>query len=82
MGDYITSEKLDILGSPLPIEQDSMSWDLENFTFLFEIGLSPDFEIKLRRRKSIIHYNIIADDKFIQTQVENIQNQSNGRPFF
>lgn len=75
LGDYITSEKLDILGSPLPIEQDSMSWDLENFTFLFEIGLSPDFEIKLRRRKSITHYNIIADDKFIQNQLENIQKQ-------
>jgi len=49
---YLTEEKLDILGQPLPKEQD-LNWDDENFSFEFELGLAPQFEVKskLRRKK-------------------------------
>lgn len=72
---YLTEEKLDVLGNPLPKAQDNLNWDAEEFSFEFELGLSPEFDIKLKGKKAIIHYNIIADDKMINDQVENIQKQ-------
>ncbi|TJY32498.1 trigger factor [Pontimicrobium aquaticum] len=72
---YLTEEKLDVLGNPLPKAQDDLNWDAENFTFEFELGLTPEFEVNLKSKKAITHYNIIADDKMIDDQVVNIQKQ-------
>jgi len=72
---YLTDEKLDVLGNPIPILKDDIDWDSGSQSFSFEIGLSPDFQIKLKGWKSITHYNIIADDKFIENQIKNIQKQ-------
>ena len=75
LGKYLTEEKLDVLGSPLPTPQDDIDWDAEMISFNFEIGLSPEFDIKLKGRKAIPHYIIQADDKLIQDQITNIQKQ-------
>lgn len=75
LGKYLTEEKLDVLGSPLPTPQDDIDWDAETISFNFEIGLSPEFDIKLKGRKAIPHYIIQADDKLIQDQITNIQKQ-------
>jgi len=72
---YLTEEKLDVLGNPLPKAQDDLNWDADDFTFEFELGLTPEFEVMLKGKKAITHYNIIADDKMIDDQVENIQKQ-------
>jgi len=75
LSNYLKDEKLDVLGSPIPVEQDDIDWNNENFTFSFEIGLSPKFVIKLKGRKAITHYNITADEKLISNQITNIQRQ-------
>ena len=72
---YLTEEKLDVLGNPLPKAQEDLNWDDENFTFEFELGLAPEFDVKLKSKKAITHYSIVADDKMIDEQVENIQKQ-------
>ncbi|MCQ0110653.1 trigger factor [Zhouia amylolytica] len=72
---YLTEEKLDVLGNPLPKAQDDLNWDAENFSFEFELGLAPSFDIDLKSKKAITHYNIIADDEMIDEQVERIQKQ-------
>ncbi|WP_372945598.1 trigger factor, partial [Muriicola sp.] len=41
---YLNEEKLDVLGNPLPKQQDSFDWDREEFSFEFELGLAPEFE--------------------------------------
>ncbi len=71
---YLTEEKLDILGQPLPKEQD-LNWDNENFSFEFELGLAPQFEVNLEEKKDINQYNIVADEKMIDEQIERIQKQ-------
>lgn len=71
---YLTEEKLDILGQPLPKEQD-LNWDDENFSFEFELGLAPQFEVNLEEKKDINQYNIVADEKMIDEQIERIQKQ-------
>ncbi|WP_027137741.1 trigger factor [Gaetbulibacter saemankumensis] len=72
---YLTEEKLDVLGQPLPKQQDDINWDADTFSFEFELGLAPEFEVSLENFEGITKYNITADDKMIDEQVENIQKQ-------
>ena len=72
---YINDEKLDVLGNPLPKPQDDLNWDADNFVFEFELGMAPQFDVKLKSRKAITKYNIIANDKMINNQVDNIRKQ-------
>ena len=72
---YLTEEKLDVLGNPLPKPQDDLDWDADNFSFEFELGLAPEFDVTLKGKKAITHYNIVADEKMVDNQVENIQKQ-------
>ena len=75
LGKYLTEEKLDVLGNPLPKPQDDLDWDADAFSFEFELGLAPDFNVDLKSKKAITHYNIVADDKMIDNQVKHIQKQ-------
>ena len=75
IGKYLVEEKLDVLGNPLPKPQDDLDWDADAFSFEFELGLAPEFNVKLKGKKAITHYNIIADDKMVDNQVEHIQKQ-------
>ncbi|MEM7380316.1 MAG: trigger factor [Bacteroidota bacterium] len=72
---YLTEEKLDVLGNPLPKQQDNFNWEAEEFAFEFELGLAPDFEVPLKSKKAITHYKIVADNKMIDEQVERIRKQ-------
>ena len=44
---FLTEEKLDVLGNPLPKQQDNFDWDNEVLDFEFELGLAPDFDVQL-----------------------------------
>jgi trigger factor len=72
---YLTEEKLDVLGNPLPKNDTEIDWDTPNFSFDFELGLSPKFEVDVVGKKAITHYNIVADDKMINDQVTSIRKQ-------
>ncbi len=72
---YLTEEKLDVLGNPLPKEQENFNWDADNYSFEFELGLAPKFEVKLNGKKAITHYKIIANDEMIDNQIKTIQKQ-------
>ncbi len=72
---YLTEEKLDVLGQPLPKPQDNINWDSDSFSFEFELGLAPEFNVDLNGKDAITHYTIVADDKMIDEQIERIQKQ-------
>lgn len=72
---YLTEEKLDVLGNPLPKQQDNFDWDTDDFSFEFELGLAPNFEVPLKTKKSITSYKIVADKKMVDEQVIRIQKQ-------
>ena len=74
--DYIQKEKLNILGNPLPIEQAELDFDTPGtYTFAFELGLSPEFEVKVSKRNKVDSVKITADKKVIDTYVEDIRNR-------
>ena len=75
LNDFLTKEKLAILGNPIPKANKELDWSLDEMFFEFEIGLSPEFEVSLKNKKAIESFEIEADSKMINSQIENIQNQ-------
>ena len=72
---YLSSERLDILGNPVPKMDEKIDWNDDNFTFEFEIGLAPEFSVDLAAAKNVTRYAIIADDKMLNDQVDRIAKQ-------
>ena len=69
---YITEKKLAVLGSPMPIEDLDVDWNKENFKFIYEVGLAPDFEIKITQKDKLDYYTIKVDKKLIDTYCDDI----------
>lgn len=77
---YIRDEKINMLGEPLPHEG-AEAQDIErddDFTFQFDIAIAPEFSIKLDAKDKVDYYDIQADDKTIDDQLEQMRRQ-NGR---
>ena len=72
---FLTEEKIDILGNPIPKIEKDFSWDSEVFSFEFELGLAPQFEVDLTSKKKVTQYVISADDALIDKEVENLQSR-------
>ena len=73
LSEYIKNEKLDILGDPIP-KHDEHSFDpanSEEFTFSFELGLAPEFEVSLSKKLKLTRYLIEPDAKMIADYVDN-----------
>jgi trigger factor len=71
---YLTDEKIEILGDPLPKIDDNEKIDFdtqESFTFSFELGLAPAFETKLSKKNKVTYYDIAADDKMKNDYLDN-----------
>ena len=71
---YLVDEKLDILGDPIPKsnEQEKIDFDTQDdFTFSFELGLAPSFEIKLSKKNKLTYYEISIDEKMKNDYLSN-----------
>ncbi len=75
LNDYLVEEKLDILGNPLPKVTEDFNWDADDYAFEFELGLAPEFTVDLEAKNKLVKYNIVADDKMLDEQIERIQKQ-------
>ena len=72
---FVQSERLNLLGTPLPKVNENFSWDAEELVFEFEIGLVPNFTLDLEGKNDVVKYVVTADDKLIDGQVARIQKQ-------
>src|SRR5665811_650895 len=71
---YITDEKLEILGDPLPKADEQETFDFDNqeeFTFSFEMGLTPEVDLKLSKKNKVNQYEILIDEKMKNEYLEN-----------
>ena len=71
--EYIKENKVDMLGEPLPIEEQQASIDMVNdkeFTFEFEIALAPKFDATLTADDKLAYYRIQPTDEMIDSQVQ------------
>lgn len=74
---YIKDNKIQMLGEPLPSEKQE-SVDIEKdgpYTFMFDIAVAPEFKIELNGDTKLAYYNIKADDKLIDQQVDMFASQ-------
>lgn len=77
--EYIGSEKLDILGNPLPSEAVEPKADWENpadMEFTYDLGLAPKIDLNLGKNFKFDQFVIEATDKDIETSLENIAKRS------
>ena len=63
---HITAEKVRVLGSPMPIDEKPIDWENdEDFTFEYEVGLAPEFDVKITAKDKLNYYKIKADSKLV-----------------
>ena len=63
---HITDNKIRVLGSPLPKSSVEIDWvNNVDFVFEYEIGLAPEFDVKISSKDKLTYYNIKADTKLV-----------------
>ncbi|NLV19042.1 MAG: trigger factor [Bacteroidetes bacterium] len=71
---YLSDEKLEILGDPLPKTNEEENIDFETqdeFKFSFELGLAPVVDLKINKKNKVNLYEISVDEKMINDHKEN-----------
>ena len=69
VSEYINTEKLSILGNPVPVMKD-VDWDAEQLSFDFELGLAPEFDVDLSK-VDVESFKVKVEDEEIQKYVDN-----------
>jgi trigger factor len=80
LNNYLKDNEINILGYPLANEEKTSRIDFENekdFSFYFDIGLSPEPDFELSDKIKVDSYNVNADDTTLDKQIEHILS-SNG----
>ena len=69
---YIRENKINMLGEPLPTEENNQVElkEGESFTFKFELAIAPEFEVSLTKKDKIDYYNVEVSDQMAENQVE------------
>ena len=70
---YIRENKINMLGEPMPNEEKTPKMDFEaqdDFTFVFDIALAPEFDATLSKKDKLTIYDIKVDDALIDQQVQ------------
>ena len=73
VNEYIRENKVNMLGMPLPNEEKMQPIDFdtqENFEFVFDIALAPEFNAELNELDAIDFYTITVSDEMVNSQVE------------
>ncbi len=69
--DYVKENKLPVLGNPVPERNENFDINDTAFTFVFNVGLAPEFDTHVNKDLKVPYYTIEVTD-------EMIDNQSNG----
>lgn len=78
---YIKDNNLSILGEPMPNEdkQPEIDFDtMEEFEFLFDIALAPEFAVEVSNKDKVDYYSIEVTDEMVENQIK-AYTQRNGK---
>lgn len=70
---YIRENNINILGEPLPSLTEQQSLNLstqEEFEFVFDLGIAPEFEVELTKKDVVKYYEIAVSDEMIDNQIK------------
>jgi len=79
LNNYITENKLEILGSPLAIVDEPLDVDMNvpgDVTFTFEIGLQPEINVELNSEMAVDFYNIGISDEMVDRYLADIRKRN------
>lgn len=79
--DYLTTEQLEIFAQPLPLpENDASQINMtqpQDYSFAFEVGLKPAFQLPDLSSLKPTRYQIVISDDMLNEEIERLQ-QKNG----
>lgn len=70
---YIRENEINILGEPLPNETEQKEIDFgteEDYEFIFDLGIAPEFEVELNKKDKVKYYQIQASDEMVENQLK------------
>ncbi len=73
---YLTDNKVEILGQPLPVMDDSkeFKWDnTDEFEFDYELGLAPIIDFNITSKDIFTEYKVKADEETLASRIKNIR---------
>ena len=70
---HITENKVKVLGSPMPLSDNEIDWNNNSdFIFEYEVGLAPEFDVKISKKDKLDFYKIEADKKLVDNYCNDI----------
>lgn len=77
---YINENKIEILGNPMPKEDSSVDFENQKeWTFNYELGLSPNFDITLDKSHSFVYNTVKIDDELVEKYLTDVK-RNYGKP--
>lgn len=73
---YLQSEKLDIFAQPLPVDMKLDQLDVNNpnnYTFTFEVGMKPGFNLPELAKEKVKRYKINVTDEMVNEEVQRLR---------
>lgn len=73
VNEYIRDNKVNMLGAPLPDEEKMQPIDFdvqEDFEFVFDIALAPEFKAEITEQDTLDYYTIEVSDELVDQQVK------------
>ena len=73
VNNYIRENKVNMLGMPLPNDEKMQTIDFdtqEDFEFVFDIALAPEFKAEVSEQDAIDFYTITVSDEMVNSQVD------------
>ncbi len=78
LNNFISENKLNVLGEPLPNEKEQKPIDWENdseFEFVYDIALSPSVKVELNNEDKIPYYEVVISEEEKKTYRSNFLKQ-------
>lgn len=76
LNNYITENKLEVLGQPLPKMDDTkdFAWDFtDEFEFIYELGLAPEFDLNFSSKDKLTYYTVKVDEETLASRITNLR---------
>jgi trigger factor len=71
---YIQENKLDILGQPLPKDQEKIDFDKQKeYEFVYQLGLVPDYKVELDKNQKFKYKTVKVDDELVEKYVTDMR---------
>lgn len=77
--EYVRENKINMLGEPLPDEEKQPAVDFgtqEDFEFVFDIAIAPEFKAELSKDDKVPFYNIVVSDEMIDRQMNSYKQRT------